>query len=355
MSVTSEVHQVQVKMPRKCQNTSLELRTLVIHHYIKGKSLNTIADVLKLPRSTCQYIIRRYVQENRIKSIPQKGRPKKLSARNERYIVGKIGRNPRLSASKLATEVNAMWNKTVSAETIRRSLRKYGYHGRIARRKPFLSEQNRRKRYQFAMKYQAVPDSFWENVIFSDESKFNLFGGDGRQKVWRKPRMELDLKNLTTTVKYGGGGVMVWGCFSACGVGSLVFVDGRMNAEMYVNILRNNLLASAEKFGIADSFYYYQDNDPKHTALRTREWMLYNCPHVMPTPAQSPDCNPIEHLWDYLDTKIRESPVRDINQLKERLLAEWKKIPVEYCQKLVSSMPRRLAAVVKARGLHTKY
>lgn len=153
-------------MSGKCRNTSLEIRKLVIHHHTEGKSLNTTADIVKLPRSTCQYIIRRYVRENRVESIPQTGRPKKLSARHERYIVGKIKRNPRLSAPKLATEVKATWNKSVSAETIRRSLRKYGYNGRTARRKPFISKQKKKKRYQFAMKYQAYPKSFWNNVMY---------------------------------------------------------------------------------------------------------------------------------------------------------------------------------------------
>lgn len=148
---------------------------------------------------------------------------------------------------------------------------------------------------------------------------------------------------------------MVWGCFSAQGVGSLVFIEGNMDGPTYRDILKQNLRQSALKLGILDSFYFYQDNDPKHKARDTQEWLLYNCPHVMETPPQSPDCNPIENLWEYLDRKIRERPVSSIANLKIRLQEEWKRIPGEYLQKLVLSMPRRLEAVIKAKGLHTKY
>lgn len=69
------------------------------------------------------------------------------------------------------------------------------------------------------------------------------------------------------TVKHGGGSVLVWGCMAASGVGKLVFIDGIMDRFVYLNILKNNLHASAAKLGIGMSFAFQQDNDPKHIAL----------------------------------------------------------------------------------------
>ncbi|GBM33965.1 hypothetical protein AVEN_53831-1 [Araneus ventricosus] len=71
--------------------------------------------------------------------------------------------------------------------------------------------------------------SFWESVIFVDESKFNIFASDGRITVWRKPNEELNPKKLLSTVKHGGGGIMVWGCFAASGMGNLVFIENIMD------------------------------------------------------------------------------------------------------------------------------
>ncbi|GBM38639.1 hypothetical protein AVEN_37441-1 [Araneus ventricosus] len=66
------------------------------------------------------------------------------------------------------------------------------------------------------------PETYWNNVLFADESKFKIFGSDGRIIVWRRKNEELNPKNLVGTVKYGGGGVLVWGYMSASGLAKIV-------------------------------------------------------------------------------------------------------------------------------------
>ena len=74
-------------------------------------------------------------------------------------------------------------------------------------------------------------------------------------------------------------------------------------------------------------------------------------------PAQSPDLNPIEHLWTHLKKKLAEyeQPPKEILELWERAEAEWNKIDKEVCQNLIESMPRRIEAVIGAKGGYTKY
>ena len=88
----------------------------------------------------------------------------------------------------------------------------------------------------------------------------------------------------------------MWGCMSANGVGNLIFIDGIMDKNVYLNILKTNINESAQKMGLENDFYFQEDNDPKHTAWVVRMWLLYNAPKMLVTPPQSPDINPIEHL-----------------------------------------------------------
>lgn len=260
-----------------------------------------------------------------------------------------------MSAPKLVTELFDEHEKTVSAQTVRRIIKKYGYNGRAARKKPFINLRNRKVRLNFAMEHINKDPSWWNDVIFLDESKFNLFGSDGRTMVWRKPNTEFKRQNLQPTVKHGGGHVMVWGCISSKGVGNLVFIDEIMNQHSYLKILKENLRQSADKMGIKETFKLYQDNDPKHKAHQVRLWLLYNCPSVIDTPPQSPDMNPIENLWNELNRRVRQKPVSSIPALKARLLEEWNKIGNDYTSKIISSMPKRLSDVIANKGYHTKY
>jgi len=95
---------------------------------------------------------------------------------------------------------------------------------------------------------------YWDQVLFSYESKFNIFRSDIRQNEWRKPKTALDKINLAPTVKHGGGKVMVWGCMSSAGVGQLVLIEGIMDKTYYLNILRDNIKKSASNLSMPNSF-----------------------------------------------------------------------------------------------------
>ncbi len=71
----------------------------------------------------------------------------------------------------------------------------------------------------------------------------------------------------------------------------------------------------------------------------------------------SPDINPIEHLWDVVEWEIRILDVQltNLQQLRDAIMSIWTKISEECFQHLVESMPRRIKAVLKAKGGPTRY
>lgn len=337
------------------KQSSLETRELIIKFHKEGKSLREIASIISRSHNTVKKIVDKFKLSGKLENRPGAGRPKRLSEKEIRSVVRAVRQDPATSAVKVSEELSRKSGVKVSASTIRRALHNNGLFGRIPRKKPLISKTNQQRRLNFAKKYQNHDSSFWKNVLFSDESKFEVFGKKTATKIWRSKNQEFQDKNIVSTVKHGGGSVMVWGCMAASGVGKLVFIDSTMNKTGYLNILKDNLLASVDKLDLDRSWIFQQDNDPKHTAKIVKEWLLYRTPKQLDHCPQSPDLNPIEHLWEYLDRQIRKRTITSLDSLKSTLLEEWLEISPEVTTKLVESMPRRLEAVIKTKGKHTKY
>ena len=174
----------------------------------------------------------------------------------------------------------------------------------------------------------------------------------------KKPGGIMTEQHVKGMLKFGGGSLMVWGCMTAQGVGYACRIDGRMDAELYTHILEEEFLQSLEYYGMEVSkIIFQQDNDPKHTSRIAQKWFTDNSVEVLDWPAQSPDLNPIEHLWQHLKRQLAtyEADPSSIHELWERVEVEWNKIPPQVCIDLIESMPRCVAAVLKVKGGYTKY
>ncbi len=149
--------------------------------------------------------------------------------------------------------------------------------------------------------------------------------------------------------------VMIWAAMSSAGVGPLCFLKSTVNAAIYQEILEHFMLPSADKlYGDAD-FIFQQDLAPAHTAKGTKSWFNDHGVTVLDWPANSPDLNPIENLWGIIKRKMRDSRPNNADELKATVKETWASIPPQQCHKLITSTPRRIDAVIKAKGAPTKY
>ena len=187
-----------------------------------------------------------------------------------------------------------------------------------------------------------------KNIIWSDETKIELFGMNARRHVWRKPGTAHHQANTIPTVKHHAGSIMLWGCFSPAGTGRLVRIEGKMNAAMYRDILDENLLQSALDLRLGRWFIFQSDNNPKHTAKISKEWLQDNSVNVLESPSQSPDLNPIEHLWRDLKMAVHRRFPSKLMEPERWCKEEWAKLPKDRCAKLVASYSKRLEAVIAA-------
>ncbi len=89
--------------------------------------------------------------------------------------------------------------------------------------------------------------NYWNHVLWSDDSKVNLFDSDGVQHMWWRPGEEYQENCALPTVKHGGGCIMVWGCMTTAGTGEVRFIEGNMDSNMYCDILNQKMMSSLQK------------------------------------------------------------------------------------------------------------
>jgi len=286
------------------------------------------------------------------------GRPPKLSSSDLHYSIRQITSQKTEHATELSKTLQEMNGESISARTVRRALRKVGMKAVVKRKRPLLTKRHRRERLDFAMAHKDWTVEDWKRVVWSDETKINCLGSDGRKWVWKKPGEGLSDRLVDGTVKFGGGSLMFWGCMLWEGPGYGTKIDGRMDAKLYVGILEDELQESLKYYKKRPvDIIFQQDNDPKHKSKMAMNWLEDSGMEVMIWPPQSADLNPIEHLWHHLKKRLGEyeAPPTSIHVLWERVQKEWNEIPAAVCQNLIESMPRRIEAVLQAKGGYTKY
>uniref|UniRef100_A0A9J7YB28 Transposase n=1 Tax=Cyprinus carpio carpio TaxID=630221 RepID=A0A9J7YB28_CYPCA len=321
-----------------------ELRDRIVARHRSGQGYKKSSAALK---STVASIILKWKTFGTNRTLPRAGRPAKLSYRGRRALVREVKKNPKITVAELQRCSREM-GESCRKSTITAALHQSGLYGRVARRKPLLSARHMKACMEFAKKQR-------NKILWSDETKIELFGLNSKRYVWRKPGTAHHLSNTVPTVKHGGGSIMLWGCFSAAGTGRLVAIEGKMNAAKYWDILDENLLQSAQDLRLGRRFTFQQDNDPKHTAKITKEWLHNNSVTVLEWPSQSPDLNPIEHLWRDLKMAVHQRLPSNLTELERICKEERQRIPKSRCEKIVASFPKRLMAVLDQKCASTKY
>jgi transposase len=103
---------------------------------------------------------------------------------------------------------------------------------------------------------------------------------------------------------------------------------------MYKDILQNNLFQSAKKLQLNRQMVFQHDNDPKHTAHVVKSWFDKQGIERLIWPPFSPDMNPIEHLWDELERRMKKNQPKNQDQLRQALRTEWDGIGLDVTKKV---------------------
>ncbi len=182
-----------------------------------------------------------------------------------------------------------------------------------------------------------------------------LFGKLGRHVI--RTKEDKDNPSCYQRSVQKPASLMVWGCMSACGMGSLHIWKGTINAERYIQFLEQHMLPSRRRLFQGRPCIFQHDNARPHTASITTSWLRRRRIRVLKWPACSPDLSPIENIWRIIKRKMRQRRPKTVEQLEACIRQEWDNIPIPKLEQLVSSVPRRLQTFAdcykKKRGCHT--
>lgn len=338
------------------KHTTIEERRIIWKMHEGGRKVAEIAKILNISRKKVYNAINSCVEnpDVLINGKIRKPRSRKTDARTDAAIVRMVKNDPFKSSRQIASDINQSLSTKISSRLVRRRLNEANLFGRISRKKPLLSKINISKRLNFAKTHQEKGLNFWKNVLWSDETKINRIGPDGRIFVHRPICQECNPRFTQKTVKHGGGNIMVWGAFSWHGIGPLVRINGKMDKFQYLDILKHHMEPYAFD-SMPIKWKFMQDNDPKHSSKLVKNWFSAEKIDVLDWPAQSPDLNPIENLWNEVKIEIAKKNYKNLDDLWSAVQEAWYAIPKIKCEKLVESMNRRCEAVIKNKGYSTKY
>lgn len=338
-----------LRMPR----LNYENRNRILGLLQGGVSQTEVARRFNVHRSTVFRLIRRFNATGSVADRPRPGARRVTTARQDVFIRQRHLRNRFLNAQSTASIVVGTRGRTIHRRTVANRLRERG----ILCRRPYkgivLRRQHRLARLQWANNHHG--NTNWRRVVFSDESRFNLFHADGRFRVYRRRNERFADNCVLEHDRFGGGGVMVWAAINFNFKSQLIICNGNLNAERYIQqVLQPVVLPMFQR---RQRLIFMQDNAPAHRARATTTFLNNNNIPVLPWPSRSPDCNPIEHLWDELGRRLRrrQNQPNNVRDLANALIDEWRRIPRRVYRNLCESMDSRLRAVIAANGGHNRY
>jgi hypothetical protein len=195
----------------------------------------------------------------------------------------------------------------------------------------------------------------WRTILFSDEKTFQL--GSGPEYAWQMPANPITREYVTHAPK-----LHVWGAIGAHMKSNLFFFQENLNSELYQKILKRCITEDRLIFGpkqktkLRGKWQFLQDNSRVHKAknsMKVLDTLVGD--RIISHPPRSPDLNPIEDMWSYLDRQVKASRVTTIQGLKSVLTKAWKNLPWTEIQKSVDSMEKRIQLCRESGGNRIQY
>ncbi|GFY22508.1 transposable element Tcb2 transposase [Trichonephila clavipes] len=288
---------------------------------------------------------------------PRQGRRQETTPNEDRYLVLMARRHRNMNASLLQQHLRSATDTTVSTQTVRNWLHGVGIYARRPMVCVRLTSRHRRDRREWATEHVNWRRNEWSNVLFSGESRFSVHPNNRRIFIWRKCGSRNNPASVHESVRFGGGGVLVYGSISIDGLTDLYIIrDGPLTARRYSDEILSSIVVPYAA-AIGDDFILMDDNCRPLCANLVEDFLFEEGIVRMEWPASSPDMNPTENVWDALGRRVagHQPPPQTLQELERALLEEWDRKPQLVINSLIDFMHQRCSALLAVRGNHTPY
>jgi transposase len=360
---------------RRGPNITVSQREQIIGMLRSGSTIPEVADAYGRTDRAIRDLRKKYNQTGSVQDKPRSGRPPILSTHQKKILYRKARSKPKIEYSELRKDgifVNAdgTLSKPPSRTTLYRLLKGRGLTNHRCKKRPKFNRGHAALRLKFAREYRRFP---WgrRTLKFSDECSVAKGAGQNQQWAFRFPWEKWKPEMIEAIGTARAPQQMVWASIWLDERGrarrsNLVIMERDLDAQKrgysaksYIEALTKGLLPHYRR-----SQLFMQDGAGIHRARVVRSFLQQHHINTINWPAYSPDLNPIEHLWHALKRRMFKlypqynnwsQAQEEWDGFCEALKECWRGIPAKLIKRLIMSMPRRLAAVRRARGWQTKY
>jgi len=308
-------------------------------------SVRAIATQLAIPKSTVQDYLQRWKKKISSSNLQKKGRPKLFDSGDKKFVRRLLKTNPLFTVEDVQNELQTKRSKKASRSTVRRLLKDMNLRYGKPQIVPLLTNVHLEARMKFCRTF--VKKKKLGGIFFSDETYVEL--GSGDRGVWYKTGKRPKCGKPKFVAK-----LMFWAAISCQAKSPLIAIDGTMNSERYIGLLRDEFFtwvrSSCVKFTS-----FQQDNASCHVSKRARSFFETENIRIIDWPANSPDLNPIEIVWSILKERVRKRNPTTKDQLKLVAIEEWAQIPQKVIAKTINSLPKRCTQVLERLGKKCDY
>lgn len=283
--------------------------------------------------------------------LPKTGRPRIFNEEEKQTLIDRVLEDRKTTAVDLWKDPELNSNQG-SVRTIRNILAAEGLFA-SSRLPVYIPPDSIQERLLFAKKYVKNSD-IWLKTIFSDES--DIYPYKSGKLYVRCYKGEKDVPRYNLHLKWDPRTVKVWGCISSKGVGPLVRYEKSMDSDLYLTILKQELLKAYPNLrGTATrggSLIFQHDNAKPHTAIKVEEWLKSQHVQYLEWPPYSPDISPIENLWGILQDELYKynEILLTSDDVWEKAQKIWYGKLNSYVQEAYKSMPNRIREVLNRNG-----